>query len=77
MTTLEILKNSLIDKILVTNNESLLKAISTIFDSTQKEEKIKLSSEQLEMLLMSENDIKSGKIVSEAELQKMDKEWLN
>lgn len=74
MTTLDILKNSLIDKILVTNNEGLLKAISSIFESTQKEEKMQFSSEQIEMLLMSENDIKYGRIVSEEELEILDKE---
>lgn len=74
MTTLDILKNSLIDKILVTNNEGLLKAISSIFESTQKEEKMQFSSEQIEMLLMSENDIKYGRIVSEEELKILDKE---
>lgn len=68
MTTLEILKNSLIDKILTTNNETLLKAISVIFESTQKEEKIYLSSEQIEMLSMSESDIEYGRIVSESNI---------
>lgn len=77
MTSLEILKNNLIDKILVTNNEKLLKAISSIFESTQSKEKIQLSSEQIEMLLMSENDIKNGRIISEEELEKSDKKWLS
>lgn len=78
MTTLEVLKNKLIDRILVTNNERLLNAISGIFESTQDdEEKVHLSSEQIEMLLMSENDIKHGRIVSEEDLKKSDNEWLS
>jgi len=65
MTTLDILRNSLIDRIIATNNEKLLSAIANIFESTQVEEKIQLSSEQIEMLMMSEYDIKNGKLISE------------
>ena len=51
MTTLDILRNSLIDRIIATNNEKLLSAIANIFESTQVEEKVQLSSEQIEMLM--------------------------
>ena len=71
MTTLDILRNSLIDRIIATNNEKFLNAIANIFESTQVEEKVQLSSEQIEMLMMSENDIKSGKIISEDDLRKL------
>ena len=77
MTTLEILKSSLIDKIVATKNEKLLHALINIFESTQPEETIQLSSEQIEMLMMSENDITSGQLISEDELRKTDLEWLN
>ncbi|MDL2296777.1 hypothetical protein LJC37_02360 [Bacteroidales bacterium OttesenSCG-928-E04] len=75
MTTLDTLKNNLIDKILVSRNENLLKAISTIFESTQEDDKIQLTSDQIEMLILSENDIEYGRIISEEELEKSDKEW--
>ena len=71
------IKNNLIDRILATKNEKLLKAISTIFESTQTDEIISLSSEQIEMLLMSEKDIENGNLISESELDKSDSEWLN
>ena len=77
MTTLDILRNSLIDRIIATNNEKLLSAIANIFESTQVEEKVQLSSEQIEMLMMSEKDIKSGKLISDDDLRKTDLEWLN
>jgi len=77
MTTLDILRNSLIDRIIATNNEKLLCAIANIFESTQVEEKVQLSSEQIEMLMMSEKDIKSGKLISDDDLRKTDLEWLN
>ena len=77
MNALENIKNSLIDRILATKNEQLLKAIKSIFDSTQSEEIISLSTEQIEMLSMSEKDIGYGKLVSESELSNRDSKWLS
>jgi archaellum component FlaF (FlaF/FlaG flagellin family) len=77
MNALENIKNSLIDRILATRNEKLLEAIKSIFDSTQSEEIISLSTEQIEMLSMSEKDIEDGKLVSESELSKRDSKWLS
>ncbi len=77
MTRIEAIKNKLIDRVLATNNEKLLEAIESIFESTQEEEKVLLSSEQIEMLLMSEKDIENNDIVSESELEKSDDEWLS
>ena len=77
MTGLENIKNNLIDRILATKNEKLLKAISNIFDSTQRKEIMSLTSEQIEMLVMSEKDIENENFVSESELDKADSEWLN
>jgi phosphopantetheine adenylyltransferase len=76
MTTLDSIKNRLIDRILTARNEKLLEAIEKIFVSTQKEELVSLSSEQIEMLMMSEQDIKNGNLISESELDKLDTEWL-
>ena len=77
MNALENIKNSLIDRILATRNEQLLEAIKSIFDSTQSEEIISLSTEQIEMLSISEKDIEDGKLVSESELSKRDSKWLS
>ena len=77
MNALENIKNSLIDRILATRNERLLDAIKNIFDSTQSEEIVALSTEQIEMLSMSEKDIEDGKLVSESELSKRDSKWLS
>jgi hypothetical protein len=75
MKNIEIIKNRLIDRVLATNNEKLLKAIESIFDSTNEEERVMYSSEQIEMLQMSDMDIENGNIVSEEELNKFDAEW--
>ncbi len=77
MAAIDIIKNNLIDRILATKNEKLLTAISNIFESTQStNETVALSSEQIEMLLMSEKDIKNGAIISESDLNNSDLEWL-
>jgi hypothetical protein len=75
MTAIENIKNGLIDRILATKNEKLLKAISTIFESAKDEEVVGLSSEQLEMLAMSEDDIANGRLISEEDLDKLDSGW--
>jgi len=77
MTAIDSIKNKLIDRILATKNEKLLVAISNIFESTQSDNVVSLSSEQIEMLLMSEKDIENGDLVSETKLNKSDTEWLN
>jgi archaellum component FlaF (FlaF/FlaG flagellin family) len=76
MTALENIKNGLIDRILATKNEKLLQAITTIFESTQEDELIDFTPEQLKMLAMSEDDIANGRIVSEDDLKAYNPEWL-
>jgi len=77
MTALENIKNRLIDRILVTKNEQLLNAIDSIFNSTQTDDKLSLNSHQIEMLMMSENDIEQGNLISESDLKKSDSKWMN
>jgi hypothetical protein len=77
MATIENIKNRLIDRILLTRNKELLNAIDTIFNSTKTEEKFVLNSYQLEMLWMSEKDIKQGNLISETELKEADKKWMS
>jgi hypothetical protein len=44
--------------------------------TTEDEDIIQLSSEQIDMLLMSEVDIKHGRLIEEEELNKSDEQWL-
>jgi len=76
MATIENIRNRLIDRILLTRDEKLLNAIDTIFNLTKPEEKFVLNSYQLEMLWMSEKDIKQGNLISETELEEEDKKWM-
>lgn len=77
MKTLDKIKNRLIDRILITKNEKLLSAIENLFNTDETEEKLVLNSYQIEMLMMSENDIKEGNLISESDLKKLDAEWMD
>jgi hypothetical protein len=79
MASIEIIKTRLIDKILASSNQGLLEAIDSIFTHTQDaaDEVYELTSEQIEMLMMSEEDIKYGRLITQEELDKSDKEWLS
>ncbi|MBW6496914.1 MAG: hypothetical protein K0B09_00865 [Bacteroidales bacterium] len=77
MSSIETLRNRLIDRIMATRNKKFLEAIDKLFSSVQKEEILSLTSEQIEMLMMSEEDIKTGNIISEEELNEKDSEWMD
>jgi len=76
MTTLDSIKNRLVDRILAVQDEKFLEAVERIFVTTQKEEIVKLYPEQIEMLMMSDADIAEGNVVSESELEKLDSKGL-
>jgi hypothetical protein len=77
MKAIEIVKNRLIDRMMVSNNEELLNAIESIFRSSQEvDEELTLNSAQNEMLYMSEKDIENGDIISEVDLRIADSSWM-
>jgi hypothetical protein len=79
MTNLEILKTRLIDRILLTENQNLLETIDNIFTLSQipANEFMELTSEKIEMLMMSEEDIKFDRLISQEDLDNSDKKWLS
>lgn len=77
MTTLDSLKNNLISHIMASKNEKLLKAINNIFDSTRENNIVSLNPQQIEVLMMSEQDIENGRLISAEELEKSDSAWLS
>ena len=76
MTRLDTLKNRLIDSIMASKNEKLLSSLEGIMTSVNDEEPIDFTSEQLEMLMLAEEDIKAGRFLSQEELDNQDAEWL-
>ena len=77
MENLENLRASLVQKIFSTNNLSLLEAINKIFTSTEEEKKYMLSENQKKLLMIAEEQIKYGEVVSDEELRKLDEEWMS
>ena len=77
MENLENLRASLVQKIFSTNNLNLLEAINKIFTSTEEEKKHILSENQKKLLMVAEEQIKYGEVVSDEELRKLDEEWMN
>jgi|LakMenE01Jun11ns_1017448.scaffolds.fasta_scaffold9518778_1 hypothetical protein len=70
------IKTRLINRILATNDESLLDAVDVILATVQPLEILSLSEEQIEILMMSEVDIASGNVLSEEELDNLDAQWM-
>ncbi len=77
MSTIEITRNKIIDKLLVISNKRYLEAILQIVDNSPSLiEKVELLPSQMEMLRMSEDDYKNGRVISQEQLDNEDKEWL-
>ncbi len=77
MSSLDALRNKVIDRIMATNNINLLLAIDEILELIDLKEQIVLSSKQIDMLMMSEAEIGRGEILSQVDLDKLDEEWLS
>lgn len=77
MTAVEKIRNALIDKILNISNKDVLLALDTLISSNSADVGIDLTSEQVEMLNMSEDDIKHGRVISQEAMNKRNLEWLN
>ena len=78
MATIDKIRSELIDKILSINNKDFLEALDKLISSSKSESEIvELTEEQKIMLEMSENDIKTGKLISQEAMNKRNLEWLN
>jgi len=78
MTTVDKIRNGLIDKILAIKNKDFLVALDKLISSSSADDDIvELTASQLEMLEMSEADIKEGRLISQEAMDKRNLEWLN
>jgi archaellum component FlaF (FlaF/FlaG flagellin family) len=72
------IRNGLIDKISTIKNKELLLALDNLISSSpNNSEVVELTSEQKEILEMSESDIKNGNLISQEAMDKRNLEWLN
>jgi len=78
MATVDKIRTGLIDKILSIRNKDFLEALDKLISSSKSESEIvELTDEQKTMLEISENDIKTGKLISQEAMNKRNLEWLN
>jgi len=77
MNRVDVLRDSIIDKLLTISNKDYLEALYQLVDKSSVEGNVvELSEEQVVMLEMSEHDIKNGKLLTQTEIDKSDLKWL-
>ena len=77
MAQLDNLRNGIIEKLLAISNKDYLKALYQLVDNSKLENKnVSLTEEQVLMLKLSDKDIKSGRLISQNQLDKEDLKWL-
>ena len=77
MATIDHLRNGIINKHLTISNKNYLAALSQLVENSSVEKNtVKLTEEQMLMLQLSDKDIKSGRIINQAQLNKSDLKWL-
>lgn len=78
MSTVDKIRNGLINKILTIKNKDFLEALDKmISSSTSYSDVVELTHEQKVMLEMSEDDIQNGRLISQKAMDKRNLEWLN
>lgn len=77
MAQVDNLRNGIIEKLLAISNKDYLKALYQLVDNSKLENKnVSLTEEQVLMLKLSDKDIKSGRLISQNQLDKEDFKWL-
>ncbi len=78
MATVDKIRNGLIDKILTIKNKDFLEALDKLISSSSSDTDIvELTDEQKQMMELSEEDIKNGRLISQKAMDKRNLEWLN
>ncbi len=78
MATLDQIKSGLIEKILTISNREFLEALDRLISSSKSDAgPVKLTDAQKAMLEMSEEDIKTGELISQEAMDRRNLEWLN
>jgi len=77
MATIDHIRNGIINKLLTISNKNYLTALYQLVENSSTEKDlVNLTDEQILMLQLSDNDIESGKTISQAQLDKSDLKWL-
>ena len=70
-------KNDIIDKIIMLEDEAVINALKRILDNLNAPASKNLSNAEKELVLMGMKDYKNGKTVSDDTLRKEEDAWLN
>lgn len=77
MTSTTDIRNRVIDQLLAIKDAEYLRALSDMIKSSHvQEEVVPLTEEQKIMLVMSEEDIKAGRIIDQHTLNERELQWL-
>ena len=77
MTAADKIRNNIIDKLLTISDMEYLEALYSLVNKRGVDNNvIKLSGAQIQMLNMSKDDLRTGRLISQDELDKADLEWL-
>lgn len=76
MTSVENLRNSIIEKILAISDKEFLGALSQFLEKTCNQERVSLSKEQIALLKLSDKDIVEGRLVPQQQVDEEDLKWL-
>ena len=77
MNRVDILRDSIIDKLLTISNKDYLTALYQLISrSSVDADVLELSEEQKIMLQLSDTDILNGNVISQVDLDKSDLKWL-
>ncbi len=77
MTTLDNLRNNIIDKLLTISDQEYLEAIYKIVENSLVDQSmVQLTEEQKLMLQLSEDDIENGRLTPQSEVDQQDLKWL-
>jgi hypothetical protein len=78
MATIDKIRNGLIDKILAIKNKDFLQALDNLISSSSSDlDIVELTDDQKQMMELSEDDIKKGRLISQDAMDKRNLEWLN
>ena len=78
MSTTDLIRNNIIDKLLTISNEDYLLALyQLVNNSSVGQDTVQLSEEQVIMLQLSDEDIVNGKFIAQHQLDKDDLQWLS
>lgn len=77
MASTEQIRNNLIDKLISIKNKELLSAVDRLLEVSVKEEDVyEVSDDQRKALKASEIDIANGRLISDADVNNEEDEWL-